>query len=86
VAEVEPATLVDDLQEPPDVLDVGVAEGEVVVVPVHPLAQPLRGTRELLRRPDHDLAALLRERLEAVVLDLALGVEPQGALDADLDP
>ena len=39
VAHVEPAALVDDLQELPDVLDVRVAEGEVVVAPVHPLAE-----------------------------------------------
>ena len=36
---VEPAALVDDLEEAPDVLDVRVGEGVVVVVPVHPPAE-----------------------------------------------
>ena len=50
VADVEPAALVDDLQEPPDVLDVRVGEGEVVVAPVHPLAEADR-SRGSARRP-----------------------------------
>ena len=76
----------DDLQEPPDVLDVRVAEREVVVAPVHPLAEPLRAPRQRLRRLDDDLAALAGELLEAVLLDLALRVQPELPLDADLDP
>ena len=53
VADVEPAALVDDLQEAPDVLDVRVAEGEIVVAPVHPLAEADAAARQLLRRLDH---------------------------------
>ena len=50
MTEVEPAALVDELQEPPDVLDVRVAEREVVLPPVHPLAEPDRALRQRLRR------------------------------------
>jgi hypothetical protein len=86
VAHVEPAVLVHPLQQPPDVLDVRVAEGEVVAAPVHPLSEPLRAARELLRGPDDDLAAAARELGEAVLLDLTLRVEAQLALDPHLDP
>ena len=48
VTEVQPTSLVDDLEEPPDVFVVGVAEGEVVVPPVHPLAEALAAARQLL--------------------------------------
>src|SRR5581483_11034060 len=54
--------------------------------PVHPLAEALAAARDLLRRPDHDLAAAARELLEPERLDLALRVEPELALDADLAP
>ena len=73
-------------QEAPDVLDVRVGEREVVVAPVHPLAEPDRPLRQLRRRPDDDVAALAGELGEPVLLDLALRVEPELALDADLDP
>src|SRR4029077_10080612 len=86
VAHVEPAAAVDDLQELPDVLDVRVAEREVVAAPVHPLAEANRPTRERLRRLDDDLAAAARELREPELLDLALRVEPERALDPDLDP
>ena len=86
VAEKQPAALVDDLQEAPDVLDVRVREREVVVAPVHPLAEALGRARELARRPLDDLAALGRELLQAVLLDLVLGVQPERLLDPDLDP
>src|SRR5262249_27048435 len=86
VSHVEPAALVDDLEEPPDVLDVRVAEREVVVVPVQPLTEPDRAARQLACRPGDDLTALRREALEPVLLDLPLRVQPELALDADLDP
>ncbi len=86
VGRVQPAALVDDLEEAPDVLDVRVREREVVGAPVHPLAEPLRAARELLGRPDDLLAAAAGELGEPVGLDLALRVEPELALDADLDP
>ena len=83
---VQVAALEHELEEPPDVLDVRVGEREVVVPPVHPLAEPLRAVRELRRRPDHLVAALARELGEPVLLDLPLRVEPELALDPDLDP
>src|SRR4029079_6137936 len=78
--------LVHDLQESPDVFDVRVAEGEVVVAPVHPLAEALAAAGELFRGLDDPLAAAPGELLEAELLDLALRVEPELPLDADLDP
>ncbi len=86
VAEVEPALLVDDPQEAPDVLDVRVAEREVVVPPVHPLAEPDRSLRQLLGRPHDHVPALPGEAVEPVLLDLLLRVEPELAFDAHLDP
>src|SRR6266536_3860514 len=86
VAEVDPAALVHVREELPDVLDVGVAEGVVVVAPVHPLAETDAAPFQVLGRPDDDLAALAGELLQPVRLDLALGVEPELPLDADLDP
>ncbi len=86
MSEVQPVVRVHLLQHPPDVLDVRVAEREVVVSPVHPLTETLRGARDLRCRRDDELAALARKRFEAVLLDLPLRVEPEAALDADLDP
>jgi hypothetical protein len=86
VALVQPPPLVHELQEPPDVLDVRVAEGEVVGSPVHPLPEALRSLCQLGRRPDHLLAAAARELREPELLDLALRVEAELPLDPDLDP
>src|SRR5581483_6242760 len=86
VAHVEPPAAVDDLQELPDVLDVRVAEGEVVPAPVHPLAEADRTAGQRLRRLDDDVAAAAGEILEPELLDLPLRVEPQRALDAHFDP
>jgi hypothetical protein len=77
---------VDDLQELPDVFDVGVGKRVIVGAPIHPLAKPDRPGGQLGRRPLHDLPASGRERLEAVLLDLALGVQAEFALNPDLDP
>ena len=86
MTEVEPAALVDELQEPPDVLDVRVAEREVVLAPVHPLAEADRAFGQRLGGLHHDLTATPGELREPVLLDLPLRVEPERALDADLDP
>src|SRR5262249_38364973 len=86
VPEEEPVPLVHGLQHPPDVLDVRVAEGEVVLAPIHPLTKALRSRPELLGVADDCFLALVRELLEPVLLDLALRVETELALDADLDP
>ena len=74
------------LQEAPDVLDVGVREGEVVVAPVHPLAEALRLFRHHADVARDPLLAALRELGDPVVLDLALRVEAELLLDLDLDP
>ena len=86
VSLVQRAALVQCLQEPPDVLDVRVAEGVVVVPPVHPLAEPDRLTRDDARRLCDQLAATARELVDPVLLDLRLRVEAEFPLDLDLDP
>ena len=86
VAHVQPAALMDDREELPDVLDVRVAEGEVVAAPVHPLAEPLAAARQRCGRADDDVAAFPRELLEPVLLDLTLRVQAELALDPHLDP
>ncbi len=86
MAPEQPPLLLHDLQEPPDVLDVGVGEREVVVPPVHPLPEADRPGSEVGRRALHHGAAAAGEVLEPVLLDLALGVEPELLLHADLDP
>ena len=83
---VQRAPVVQRLQEPPDVLDVRVAEGVVVVAPVHPLAQPDRLLRDHARGLGDELPAAGRECVQPVLLDLPLGVEPEISLDLDLDP
>ena len=76
----------DDLQEPPDVLDVRVAEGEVVVAPVHPLAEALEPrvsssddwtttSRHLRANSSSPYSSISRFEFR-----------PSCALDADLDP
>ena len=86
VAEIEPPSLVHELQEAPDVLDVRVAEREVVGSPVHPLTEADRALGQRLGRLHDHLPAAPREFRQPVLLDLALGVEPERALDPDLDP
>src|SRR6266508_1101271 len=83
---VEPASIVDGLQEPPDVLDVRVREGVVVVVPVHPHSEALGLFGDHLAVLGHPLLAAFCELGYAVLLDLALRVEAQRFLDLDLDP
>src|SRR3954470_21506518 len=86
VAADEPSAIVYDLEEPPDVFDVGVAERVVVALSVHPLPEPLRRPPQRPRGPGDDVAAFGGELVEAVLLDLLLGVHAQRLLDADLDP
>ena len=86
VAEVEPAALVDELEEPPDVLDVRIAEREVVTSPVHPLTEADRPVGQRSRGPRDHISTSPRELGEPVLLDLALRVEAELALDPDLDP
>src|SRR2546423_1428495 len=83
---VQPPTVVADPQELPDVFDVRVAECEVVVPPVHPLAEADAPAGQLARRPDDDVAAFACELFEPVFLDLPLGVQAELSLDPHLDP
>ncbi len=87
VAEVEPVAVVDGLQHPPDVLDVRVAEREVVACP-SPSTGRAASSRAQSCSENVTTASrhFARELLEPVLLDLALRVEPELALDADLDP
>ncbi len=75
-----------ELQKPPDVLDVRVREREVVLSPVHPLAEPDGAVGERLRGPNDHLAAAACELGKPELLDLPLRVEPELPLDAHLDP
>src|SRR5439155_2486328 len=86
VAHVQPAALMDELEELPDVLDVRVAEREVVVAPVHPLTKPDRAAGQGIRGLDDNLATASRELLDAVFLDLTLRIQPERTFHADLDP
>ena len=83
---VQPAALVDRLQEAPDVLDVRVRERVVVVVPVHPHSEALGLVRDHLGEVSDAFLAALRKLGEAVLLDVPLGVEPKRLLDLYLDP
>ena len=86
MALVQPPSLVDGLEEPPDVLDVRVREGVVVVVPVHPAPEPAVLVGHHLRVLGDPLLAALGELGEPVLLDVALRVQAQRLLDLDLDP
>ena len=86
VAQVQPVALVTLPEEAPDVLDVGVGERVVVVVPVHPHPEAAALVGDDLGVLRHALLAALGELRDPVLLDLALGVEAELALDADLDP
>ena len=86
MAFVEPAPPVHLLQEPPDVLDVRVGEGEVVVVPVHPAAEAPVLLGDHLGEVGDTLLAAGGELGEPVLLDVALGVQAERLLHLDLDP
>src|SRR5918996_5285803 len=86
MAHVEPAALVDGLEEAPDVLDVRVGERVVVALPVHPHPEAGRLLRDHLGEVGDTLLAALRELGEPVLLDLVLRVEPERLLHLDLDP
>ena len=86
MALVEPAAFVHGLEKAPDVLDVRVREGVVVVVPVHPHPEPAGLLGDHLGEVSDALPALGGELGEAVLLDFTLGVEAQRLLDFDLHP
>src|SRR5205823_2566912 len=86
VAFVQPAAREDGLEEGPDVSDVRVRERVVVVAPVHPHPEPARLACDDLGVLRDPLLAALGELGQAVLLDLALRVEPERLLDLDFDP
>ena len=86
MALVQPALLLAQLQDVPDVRDVQVVVGEVRVLPVHPLAHPDGVLRDRRGGPIHARAAGVGELRDAVRLDIALAVEVQLALDLHLNP
>src|SRR5205085_3634172 len=86
VALVQPAALLAELEDVPDVRDVVVGVGEVRVVPIHPLTEPDGLLRDRFGRAVHARTARVGEAVDAVRLDVALAVEIQLALDLDLDP
>src|SRR6185312_692941 len=83
---VQPTARMTFLEEAPDVLDVRVGEGVVVVAPVHPHAEPAALVGDDLGELRDPLLAALVEFGESVLLDLPIRVETEGALDPDLDP
>src|SRR3954452_4797496 len=86
VAADETSAIVHDLEETPDVFDVGVAERVVVALPVHPLPEPLGRPPQLPRGPGDDGAAFGLDLVEAVLLDILPGVHAERLLEDDLDP
>src|SRR5439155_23790498 len=84
--QIQPPSFVHQLEEAPDVFDVGVRKRVVVVAPVHPLAEPLLAPGELSGRPSDLLPTAPGKLGEPVGLDLLLRVEPELALHPDLDP
>src|SRR5215207_11304876 len=86
MALVEPATLMTQLQEPPDAIVVLVGEREIAIVPVHPIAHALALLSDARGEAIHALFALVHKVGNAELLDLALGLEAQLFFDLDLDP
>src|SRR5690348_12144492 len=86
MTEVEPAALVTLLEEAPDVLDVRIRERVVVVVPVHPHAEAAALVGDDLGVLRDALLAAFGELRDPVLLDLALGVEPELTFGSDLHP
>src|SRR5581483_7436555 len=82
----QPALLVAELQDAPDVRDVVVAVRVIGVVPVHPLAEADRLLRDRRGAPVDAGAARTREPVDPVRLDVALAVQVQLPLDLHLDP
>jgi hypothetical protein len=85
VALVEEPVVPQLAHEPPDGLDVVVGEGPVGVGRVDPHAGALGQRRPVLDVAADRGPAALVERLDAVGLDLVLGVQAELALDLELD-
>ena len=79
-------TLVEELGErPPHALHERLVVGDVGLGEIDPEADPLRESLPLLHVPPDALLALVDERLDAVGLDLCLGVNAEFLADLDLD-
>src|SRR5262245_2479661 len=86
MALVEPATLMAQLQETPDAIVVLVREGEIRVIPIHPVAEALTLLTDACSEAVDALLTLAHEVGNAILFDLALVLEAQLFLDLDLDP
>ncbi len=82
---VEELAVPDLPQQPPHRLDVVVGERVVGVVEIDPEADALGHAVPVLEIGEHALAAQGVEPGDAVLLDLLLAVDPQTALDFELD-
>ena len=70
----------------PDRVVVLVGRREIGIVPVHPVAEPLRLLRLHTREGVHPLLAVLHEPADAVRLDVPLRSEAQVLFDLDFHP
>ena len=82
---VDQPVLPELLEDPPAALDVVVVVRDVRVLHVRPERDALRQLLEVAHVAVHALPALRVEAVDAVRLDLGLGVQPQLLLDLDLD-
>ncbi|OQB38474.1 MAG: hypothetical protein BWY06_01984 [Candidatus Latescibacteria bacterium ADurb.Bin168] len=73
-------------QEMPDGVVVLVGHRVVRVVPVHPVPQPDGLFRLSFRELDHAGLARFDKPVDAVLLDIAFGLEPEFLLDFNLNP
>ncbi len=85
VTAVQQRLLVQPLQEPPHRLDILVGVGDVGVLVVEPVADPLRQRLPIGLVGEDALAAQPVELLDAVGLDLLLARDAERLLDLDLD-
>ncbi len=79
------ALVEDDLERPPDRLDVGRVHGPVGAGQVDPVGHPLGQCLERVHVPQHRLPAPGVELLDAVGLDVLLAGQPEFLLHRDLD-
>ncbi len=84
VADQQPL-LVDDLERPPDRLDVARVHGPVGVLGVGPVAHPPGHLQPRADVPEHGLAAARVERLDPVRLDVPLAGQAEFFFHRDFD-
>src|SRR5688500_9833835 len=83
---VQPASLVDCLQEVPDRVVVLIGHREIRVIPVHPVPKADRLLGDAFGKRQHPLLASLDEFGNAELLDVSLALEAKVLLDFDFDP